>query len=106
MSDPLVQIEKSPFVIEGCRRLDLHAPLVQIEKSPSVIAAWRTAETAAVVSVLAFLGSLQAALTSPHGLAGYDWRSALAALALGLVSGGVNGLIAGLNLWLQRNRKP
>ena len=81
-------------------------PLVQIEKSPFVIAAWRTAETAAVVSLLAFLGSIQAALTSLHGLAGYDWRSALDALALGLISGGVNGLIVGLNLWLQRRKNP
>ena len=80
--------------------------LSKIEKSPFVIAAWRTAETAAVVSMLAFLGSLQAALTSPHGLAGYDWRAALDALALGLVSGGINGLIAGLNLWLQRRKNP
>ena len=79
--------------------------LAQIEKSPFVIAAWRTAETAAVVSLLAFLGSVQAAIAGPHGLAGYDWRSALAALALGLVSGGVNGLIASLNLWLQARKK-
>ena len=76
-----------------------------IEKSPFVIAAWRTAETAAIVSLLAFLGSLQAEVSSPHGLGGYDWRSALAALALGLVSGGLNGLITGLNLWLQARKK-
>ena len=76
-----------------------------IEKSPFVIAAWRTAETAAIVSLLAFLGSLQAAISSPHGLGGYDWRSALAALGLGLVSGGLNGLITGLNLWLQARKK-
>ena len=80
--------------------------LSKIEKSPFVIAAWRTAETAAVVSLLAFLESLQAALATPHGLGGYDWRSALDALALGLVSGGVNGLIVGLNLWLQRRKNP
>ncbi len=76
-----------------------------IEKSPFVIAAWRTAETAAIVSLLAFLGSLQAAVSTPHGLGGYDWRSALAALGLGLVSGGINGLITGLNLWLQSRKK-
>ena len=76
-----------------------------IEKSPFVIAAWRTAETAAIVSLLAFLGSLQAAVSTPHGLGGYDWRSALDALGLGLVSGGINGLITGLNLWLQARKK-
>ena len=76
-----------------------------IEKSPFVIAAWRTAETAAIVSLLAFLGSLQTAVSTPHGLGGYDWRSALDALGLGLVSGGINGLITGLNLWLQARKK-
>ncbi len=80
--------------------------MIAIEKSPFVIAAWRTAETAAIVSLLAFLGSLEAALASPHGLGSYDWRSALEALALGLASGGVNGLITGLNLCLQSRRNP
>ncbi len=77
--------------------------MIQIEKSPFVIAAWRTAETAAIVSLLAFLGSLEGALS--HGLASYDWRSAVEALGLGLASGGVNGLITGLNLYLQSRKK-
>lgn len=77
-----------------------------LEKSPFVIAAWRTAETAAVVSLLAFLGTLETALGSPHGLASYDWMTALQALGLGVASGGVNGLITGLNLYLQSKKKP
>ena len=75
-----------------------------IEKNPYIVAALRLAETSAIVTVLAFLGTLQTALASPHGLDSYDWRSALAALALGLASGLVNGVVAFLNLTLQAQK--
>lgn len=77
-----------------------------IEKSPIIIAGWRTAETAAIVSLLAFLGTLETALSSPHGIASYDWTTALQALGLGVASGGVNGCITALNLFLQSKKKP
>ena len=75
-----------------------------IEKNPYVIAALRLAETSAIVTVLAFLGTLQTALSSANGLASYDWRSALAALGLGLASGIINGAITFLNLTLQAQK--
>lgn len=78
-----------------------------IEKNPYVVASLRLIETSAIVTFLAFLGTLQSALTSPTGLASYDWRHALAALALGIASGVVNGLVAFLNLVLQAQKaKP
>ena len=73
-------------------------------KNPYVIASLRLVETSAIVTLLAFLGTLQTALASPSGIASYDWRSALAALALGIASGVVNGLVAFLNLTLQAQK--
>ena len=75
-----------------------------IKKSPYITAALRLVETSAIVTLLAFLGTLQSALASPSGIASYDWRSALAALGLGLASGVVNGLVAFLNLTLQAQK--
>ena len=75
-----------------------------LEKSPYVIAGLRLLETSAIVTVLAFLGTLQTALVSPAGLAAYDWKNALAAVALGLASGVVNASITMLNLALQAQK--
>lgn len=63
-------------------------------KDPKIVAAWRLLETSVIVSILAFLGTLQTALASPEGMASYNWHTAGAALLLGIVSGLVNALFA------------
>lgn len=76
-------------------------PVIVVIKNPLVIAAWRTFETAAIVALLTFCASLQTALVSPTGLSGYNWHVALSALALGVASGLVNGIVVLLNLLRQ-----
>lgn len=72
-------------------------------KSPYAIAGLRMLETSAIVTVLAFLSTLQGALA--NGLSSYDWRTALSALALGLLSGIVNAIVTMLNLYFQTLKK-
>ncbi len=79
--------------------------MVNLTKNPLMVGFLRMVETSAIVSLLAFLGTLPPALQSVAGIQSYDWRNALASLALGIVSGTVNGAIATLNLLNQQSPK-
>ena len=72
-----------------------------ISRSPILIASLRLFETSVVVAAVAFLATLQGALSSPGGLGSYDWRAAVTALGLGIASGFINALITLLNLYKQ-----
>lgn len=75
--------------------------ITTLDKSPYIIAAYRLLETSVVVTLLGFLATLVPALSSVDNFRAYDWRSALAALALGVASGVVNAAVTALNLYLQ-----